>query len=87
MYNQRNFQIGDIVQHFKRETLDFNDSVCVYSCVDLFNPNDTTFDTCYYKIKKKHIILYAREYSKENNTSSTHSEDTFQMKKYGKSQH
>lgn len=25
MNNQRNFQIGDIVQHFKKETLDFND--------------------------------------------------------------
>ena len=25
MNNQRSFQIGDIVQHFKRETLDFND--------------------------------------------------------------
>ena len=76
----------DITYHYEtyaplKETLDFNDSVCVYSCVDLFNPNDTTFDTCYYKMKKKHIILYARENSDENNTSSTQLEDTFQMRK------
>ncbi len=76
----------DMTYHYEtyaplKETLDFNDSVCVYSCVDLFNPYDTTFDTCYYKIKKKNIILYAREYSNENNISSTQLEDTFQMKK------
>lgn len=76
----------DITYHYEtyaplKETLDFNDSVCIYSCVDLFNPNDTVFDTCYYKIKKKHIILYAREHSNENNISSTQSEDTFQMRK------
>lgn len=72
----------DMIYHYEtyaplKETLDFNDSVCIYSCVDLFNPNDTVFDTCYYKIKKKYIILYAREHSNVD----TLFKDTFQMKK------